>query len=269
MHAQAMGQLPHISVVMPTFNQARFLPEALESVFNQICSSFELIVIDDGSTDQTPEILQQYRARFPFTVIRQENQKLPRALNAGFRVARGDYLTWTSSDNVMLPQMLQVLGETLDQHLNVGLVYADWELIDEQSRSVGVVRTLDFDPYLLMRVNYINACFMYRRLCQTTVGLYDADYLYAEDWEYWFRISRFYRMLRVPCVLYRYRIHSDSLTATQVMSRGDGRTSGYQKLAMSFRRQRLGWYLSKLKWEALRLKLGRDPQVALSRGAGR
>jgi len=250
---------PRVSVVLPTYNQAEYLPQALDSVLNQTWRDYELIVVNDGSTDDTPRILDEYQQRYGFAVIHQENQKLPRALNTGFRLARGQYLTWTSSDNVMLPHMLEVLVDALDCHPQVGLVYADWEIIDEHGTVIGAAQTLDFDRYLLMRTNYIRACFLYRRACQDAVGLYDPEYIHAEDWEYWLRLSRRFRMMRVPQVLYQYRMHSSSLTEAEVMTQTDGQSEGYRKLAAGFRARPWAWYFSKLKWEWRRLRLGRDP----------
>lgn len=261
--SQVGGGSPCISVVLPTYNQAEYLPQALDGILNQTCRDYELIVVNDGSTDDTPRILDEYQQGYDFTVIHQENQKLPRALNTGFRMARGQYLTWTSSDNVMLPHMLEMLADALDCYPQVGLVYADWEVIDEHGQVIGVVQTLDFDRYLLMRVNYINACFLYRRACQDAVGLYDPEYIYAEDWEYWLRISSSFEMMRVPQVLYQYRIHDSSLTKKDVLTEDEGRSIGYRKLTASFHARPWAWYFSRLKWGWLRLKLGQDPRLYL------
>ena len=259
---------PRVSVVLPTYNQAEYLPQALDGVFSQTWHDYELIVVNDGSTDDTPRILDEYQRRYSFTVIHQENQKLPRALNTGFRRARGQFLTWTSSDNVMLPNMLEVLVDALNSNPQVGLAYADWGVIDEHGAVIGAVQTYDYDRYLLMRANFINACFLYRRACQDKVGLYDPEFIYAEDWEYWLRISRFFKMARVPQVLYQYRVHSSSLTEMDVLGELEGRSVGYRKLAASFRARPWAWYFSKLKWEWLRLKLGRDPGQHLQHYVG-
>ena len=270
MTSQVKPDRPRVSVVLPTYNQAEFLPQALDSVLNQTWRDYELIVINDGSTDGTRRILDGYQERYGdgLRVVHQENRRLPGALNAGFGLARGEYLTWTSSDNCMLPRMLEVLVDALDCHPQVGLVYADWEVIDEDGAVFGVVRTFDFDRDLLMRANYINACFLYRRACQEAVGLYDPAYIHAEDWEYWWRISRRFDVMRVPQVLYQYRLHSGSLTETDVLTQVDGQSEGYRRLAAGFQAGRRGWYLSRLKWVWLRLRLGQDPGLYLQ-GAGR
>ncbi len=254
---------PYVSVVLPTYNQAGYLPAALDGVFNQTWQDFELIVVNDGSTDNTADVLAEYQQRYDFKVIHKQNGKLPRALNTGFEQVCGKYLTWTSSDNIMLPAMLETLVGALDENPDVGFVYADWEVIDEDDELVGTVRTLEHDLHLLMRVNYVNACFMYRRACQQKVGLYDPDYILAEDWEYWWRIARSFKLMRVPRILYQYRVHSTSLTSLEVLTEKQGRSVGYQKLLADFRSKPLDWYLSRLKYEWLKLRLGQDPQLYL------
>jgi glycosyltransferase involved in cell wall biosynthesis len=243
---------PLVSVILPCYNQAEYLPDALNSILTQTWTNFELIAVDDGATDHTPQILDEYANRFPqMRVIHQPNQKLPTALNTGFQAAKGDLLTWTSSDNMLLPSMLSTLVKALQDNPGVGLVYADWQVIDGDGKLVATIRTLDYDRFLLMRTNFINACFLYRRACQETVGLYDAAYLYAEDWEYWLRIARKFRMLRVPETLYQYRDHGGSLTNAVVKSQAKPRP-GLERLLAELKSNRPAWFWSKVKLEWLR-----------------
>jgi glycosyltransferase involved in cell wall biosynthesis len=242
---------PLVSIILPTYNQANYLPATLDSICRQTYHNFELIVVNDGSTDRTPQVLEEYHLSCPYRIIHQQNKKLPGALNTGFTEAHGQYLTWTSSDNILLPNMLAVLVEALNKNPEIGLVYADWETIDQNGNFCSVVHTLDYDPYILMRKNFVNACFLYRRECQEKVGLYNPEYIYAEDWEYWYRISRKFKMCRVPEVLYQYRIHQDSMTSTGVLTQKRGKSTGYLKLYKDFRSNPFRWYYSKLKWELL------------------
>lgn len=250
-----------VSVVMPTYNQAHFLPEALDGVFTQTYPHFELIVVDDGSTDHTAQVLADYRQRHEFVVITQENQRLPRALNAGFAQTRGEYLTWTSSDNVMLPDMLAVLVQALEADPAVGLVYADRFLMDDDGNDLGRFDLPDYDPYLLLHANLVHCCFLYRKECMERVGLFDPEFIYGEDWEYWIRISQYYAMKRVPQALYRYRMHRTSMTSELV--RGTAGNMAYQEFALCMRkRMPVRWLIGKLKWRWLRYVNPTHPVVA-------
>ena len=236
-----------VSVVLPVYNQEAYLPASLDSVFTQTYMNYELIVVDDGSTDSTPEILAEYQQQHRFIVIRQSNAGLPGALNTGFTKAQGEYLTWTSSDNIMLPDMLQVLVQGLDSDRTVGLVYADRYLIDDDGNDLGLLNVPDYDPYLLLHTDLVQCCFLYRRECMTQVGLYDPEFVYGEDWEYWIRISQFYAMKRVPKALYRYRLHRRSMTS-EIMH-GTARSMGYDAFASRIRdRMPIRCMIGKLKW---------------------
>ncbi len=241
-----------VSIVMPTYNQAHFLREALDGVFAQTYPAYELIVVDDGSTDDTARILAEYRQHHDFQIITQENQRLPRALNAGFNHAQGQYLTWTSSDNIMLPDMLAVLARALDAEAStVGLVYADRYLIDDDGNNLGRFDLPDYDRYLLLHANLVHCCFLYRRQCMERIGLFDPGFIYGEDWEYWIRMSRYYSMKHIPQALYRYRLHRTSMTSEIV--RGTANNIPYAEFACRVRRRMPArWWIGKFKWRWLR-----------------
>lgn len=253
--------MPLVSIVLPTYNQARYLPEALDSVFAQTWPHYELIVVDDGSSDETADILADYSRRYSFLVIRQENRGLPHALNTGFKHTQGEYLTWTSSDNVMLPEMLTVLVRSLIADPSVGLVYADRYLIDEHGNNLGRFNLPDYSPYLLLHINLVHCCFLYRRECMIRVGNYDPKFIYGEDWEYWIRISQYYKMKRIPQALYRYRVHSASMTSDLI--RGTAQNMGYAEFAARIRRRMpVRWYIGKVLWWWLRIWRPKNPVIA-------
>ena len=162
--------VPRVSVVMATYNQARYIQAALDSIRNQTFTDFELIVVNDGCTDETPAILRGYQCCWPFILLDQANQGQARSLNNGFAVAQGEYLTWTSSDNILLPHMLTTLVSALDGRQAVGLVYSDWDVIDGEGQLTHHVHTVDYDRLKLLRHNFVNASFLYRRSCQQCVG---------------------------------------------------------------------------------------------------
>lgn len=234
------------SIVMPTYNQAQYLPEALEGVFGQTYHPRELIVVNDGSTDDTSAVLADYRQLHNFTLIEQENQGLPRALNAGFARAGGEYLTWTSSDNIMLPEMLETLVHALEKDPKVGLVYSDLYLMDETGDELYRFNTIDYDPHWLLYTNLVHCSFLYRRACMDRVGGYDPDFHYSEDWEYWIRISKHHKMKHVPEVLYRYRVHGTTMTAE--LKQGTADEMGWRPFSAAVRRQMpIRWWVHRLK----------------------
>lgn len=249
-----------VSIVLPTYNQAHYLPAALDSIFDQVYPDYELIVVNDGSTDDTSAVLDEYQNRHSFIRVDQDNQKLPRALNSGFARATGAYLTWTSSDNILMPSMLSVLVEALDDDGTVGLVYADFHAIDDKGKDLGRFRVPDYDRHLLLQVNLVHCCFLYRRECMTQVGLFDPEFVYGEDWEYWVRISKLYSMKRVPRALYRYRLHRKSMTGELV--RGAACSMGHAAFTRRIReRMPVRWWIGKLKWHWLRISNPKHPVV--------
>jgi GT2 family glycosyltransferase len=126
-----------VSVIIPTFNRSRFLGEALDSVLVQSHRDFEVIVIDDGSTDGTPELVAEYAARDDrIRSHRQANAGVSRARNAGLDLAKGDHIAFLDSDDAWQPWHLELMLAGLARHPNVGLIWAEADLVDESGRIV-------------------------------------------------------------------------------------------------------------------------------------
>jgi len=139
------------------------------------------------------------------------NSGIPRALNVGFALARGRKLTWTSSDNEMLPQCLATLSSYLDDHPQIGLVYASHHNVGLRTAPT---RKPPFNIDVLRRgKNVIGPCFMYRREIAELVGPYDPECLGAEDYDVWLRMSEVTQIASIPDLLYTYRHHAHSMSA--------------------------------------------------------
>jgi len=205
---------PRVSVVLPVYNHLRFLPEAIGSVLAQTYRDFELVIVNDGSTDGTREYLDGLHDP-RIVVLHQENCRLPGALNTGFAHARGELLTWTSADNHCAPIFLEALVGALDQHPDAGFAYAAFAWIDDESRITGIHRDQEVSVRSLLKQNPGIAAFLYRRSCQEAAGLYDPALDGAEDWDMWIRIVERTAAVYVPEILYYYRLHADSMTSTQ------------------------------------------------------
>ena len=204
---------PLVSIVLPTHNGSAFLHASLESCVEQTYANWELIVVDDASTDETPEVIQHFVERDARirTIRHPRNIRLPAALNSGFAVARGEYLTWTSDDNKYRPHALAEMVGFLEEHPDTGMVYADYSIIgknDELIRAIQV-RAIKYLP----EANFVGGCFMYRRSVAATIGEYSSDLFLVEDWDYWFRVSSRFHVAPLHRDLYLYRKHDGSLTA--------------------------------------------------------
>jgi glycosyltransferase involved in cell wall biosynthesis len=207
---------PLVSIVLPTYNGSKYLATAIDSCLAQTCPSWELILVDDCSTDSTPQIIADYAARdCRIRPIRHEtNKRLPGGLNTGHNAARGEFLTWTSDDNVLRPAFLQEMVGFLQSNPSVGLVYSDQALIDDEGRVIDHIVVLP--PEDMPFSNSVRASFLYRRSVWEKVGPYDAEMLYAEDYDYWLRVFAVCRIAALHKELYDYRLHSQSLTARQL-----------------------------------------------------
>ena len=210
-----------VSVVLPVYNQAELLEESIESVLSQRYENFELIIVDDGSTDGVEKILDKYATHPKILIFTQGNQKLPAALSTGFANANGEFFTWTSADNIMLPNQLMEQVRFLRENDFIQMVYCNYELIDEQgrpferlsTRSTNVVNTDQDVESLNYTYNFINACFLYRRYVATIIGNYD-PYMYgAEDYDYWMRINDHFAIQHIGRKesYYKYRLHDNTI----------------------------------------------------------
>ena len=202
-----------VSIVLPTYNRAHMILPAAASCLEQTYRNIEVLVVDDGSTDDTPTILRQAAAQDRrLRYLRQEAAQLPAALNTGFRAARGEFLTWTSDDNAYEPNAIELMVTYLREHPEVGLVYCDYQVIDSKGELVRLSRRKP--PSTLQKKNCVGACFMYRRSVADVVGEYDHEAFLAEDYDYWLRISKAVPLAHLAGVApYRFRIHEASLSS--------------------------------------------------------
>jgi glycosyltransferase involved in cell wall biosynthesis len=224
-----VGQPGLVSVILPVYNQAKTMVESINSVLQQSYPQLELIIVNDGSTDNTSRVLEAYAHHPHLTLINQPHQHLPTALNCGFQAARGEFLTWTSADNLMHPRQVECLVNYLQAHTNVALVYADFELIDDEGcfiedAAAVMMRGQPHTPIVRTkhepeRLNIgcecvIGPCFMYRSFLRLLIGNYNPNLTGSEDYDYWIRIHNFFKVnhLDDDQPLYRYRLHSQRIS---------------------------------------------------------
>lgn len=204
-----------VSIVLPVYNGELNVGNAISSVLNQTYRNWELIIVNDCSTDGTSEVVKQYAEQDPRIKIMNNaiNLKLPATLNVGFRNASGKYYTWTSDDNLYKEDAIEKMVEALESAPDYDMVYANYTIIDAENHEISKA-CLD-NPGDLIIGNVIGACFLYTSQIAKQVGEYDVNLFLAEDYDYWIRIWRAGKILHIDDNLYYYRRHPRSLSETK------------------------------------------------------
>lgn len=208
--------MPKVSIVLPTYNGQKYIRESIESVINQTFQDWELIIVNDCSTDSTPVIVEEFAdldARIK-VIHNDTNKKLPASLNIGFDSAKGEYYTWTSDDNYYLPQAIEEMVNYLDNHGDEQMVVADMDIIDANNQFITSCE--QYNDTKMYVNDCVGACFMYRKQVLNTIGIYDENMFLVEDYEYWLRILFYYGTIgHINKTLYIYRAHAGNLTSTR------------------------------------------------------
>ena len=193
---------PLVSVIVPCYNQGRYLSEAIDSILDQTYSPIEIIVVDDGSTDNTSEVAQRYASLIKY--VFQNNQGLSAARNTGIKNSSGEYLQFLDSDDRLEPDKIRVQADLLNQHPEIGIVYGDVRYFtdgnpderkygfDENSQAWVINRWYNPSPFftklLINNVMAVN-CALVRCHIFERVGFFDERLRAVEDWEFWIRCA--------------------------------------------------------------------------------
>jgi glycosyltransferase involved in cell wall biosynthesis len=209
-----------VSLVIATYNHARFLGEALDSAVAQTLEGVEVVVVDDGSTDDTEAVLARYGGRL--RVIRQPNRGLAAARNTGLAAARGTYVSFLDADDVLMPTKLAEQAAILDRAPTVGWTYCD--VLIETTATGAEMRASERFGYgvrvlegwlfpELIHGNFIPAIApLVRRTVLDAAGGFDERLTALEDWDLWLRLSLIAEVRYSPAVLVRYRVHPGGMS---------------------------------------------------------
>lgn len=196
-----------VSIVVPAYNHARFLPQAIDSVLAQTHADVELIVLDDGSTDETAKVLAGYGRKFFWET--QTNMGQAATLNKGWSMARGEVLGYLSADDYLHPEAVQRALESLRSHPDAVAAYPDFVQVDEQSRPLRTIRAPEFsyEDMVLRGVCPPGPGTFFRRSAYRAAGGWDPRLRRIPDYEYWLRLSEQGPFVHIPEVLAYYRVH--------------------------------------------------------------
>lgn len=203
-----------LSVVIPCYNHGEFILQAIASVESCQAKVYEILIVNDGSTDPlTQKVLQALSDR-GYSVIHQENQGLAIARNHGISLAKGRYILPLDSDNKIRPNYITKAIEILDNEPEVGVVYGNFEFFGGVT---GVQEVPEFDINLILRGNYIDACAVFRKTAWQDAGGYDGkipEQLGYEDWDFWLSVAeKGWHFYHIDEVLFDYRLRSNSMVS--------------------------------------------------------
>jgi glycosyltransferase involved in cell wall biosynthesis len=202
---------PLVSIAMPTFNRAHLVGQAIDAILGQTYPHLELIIVNDGSRDSTPDVLDDYARRDSrIRVIHKENEGIPDTVNRGWREARGTYVTWTSDDNLYHDNAIATMVNYLETHGDVALVYTDCRYIDGDGKILGCPQGLE--PQRLEDYCAIAGCLLFRRDVFDHLAMFRREWKRCHDFDFYHRVYKKFRVARIPEVHYDYRLHAASMT---------------------------------------------------------
>ena len=222
---------PLVSIILPTYNCASFLPHSIGTILSQTYNSYEIIVIDDGSTDNTKEVLYPFMQRIKY-IRSEQNKGLPTARNIGIRPAQGKYIAFIDADDLWLPEKLQTDIEYFETHPEVSMVYSKHINVDEKGEDLnGNTRKQlpsgNIFLQLFSEQNFvISSSVVVRKEVFETTGLFDEQLVNCQDWDMWLRIAFHFKVAGInkPLVKYRHNPHSLSKNRNNVLK--------YQKIVI-------------------------------------
>ena len=209
-----MSEKPLVSIVTPSFNQAKFLRRTIDSVLSQNYLNLEYIIIDGGSQDGSVDVIKDYEDQLTYWESNPDRGQTD-AINKGFAKAKGQYLAWLNSDDVYLPGAIESAVAYLETHPDVGMVYGDCSFIDAQDRKIGMFPAAQTD-YDRLRRGYVHIpqqASFFRGDLWRRVGPLDPSFYFAMDYDLWVRLAKIAPLVYVPGEVWAsFRLHGDAKT---------------------------------------------------------
>lgn len=228
-----------ITVLMPVYNGEKYLRQAMDSILNQTYRNFEFLVINDGSTDSSEEIILSYKDERIRYIKNETNLRLIATLNKGIELAAGKYIARMDADDISEPERLQIQYSFMEQHPEVAICGSWFNIIGHEERVVKYVR--DHNSIMLKMFYQCHFChpsvILRKEMLETFDHKFDPTFLHAEDYDFFVRIGEQYKLANIQQVLLHYRHHEMSVSSANVSTQADNsiRVKRYlfEKLGMS------------------------------------
>ncbi len=245
---------PKVTVLMSVYNGEKYLREAIDSILCQTFKNFEFLIIDDGSTDSSAEIIRSYTDPRIRLIQNEKNIGLTRSLNKGLKLAKGEYIARMDADDISLPERLEKQVVFLNQNKCVGLVGTYYVMVNERGKEIHTMNShfegKDLKEKLLELNPFGHGSVMFRAECIEQVGPYRQQFKSAQDRDFWLRISEVYNVANIPEILYKWRFNSKSISVV-----GKIQQSKYASLAVELAKERRQFGKDKLQ-KATREEIG-------------
>lgn len=203
---------PLVTVYLVNHNYGKYIESAITSVLSQTINNYELIIIDDGSSDNSKEIIEKFMQHEKVYVIYQKNKGLNVTNNIAIRASKGKYIMRLDADDYLDENAISVMSGVLDRNPDVSMVFPDYYLMSEKGDVQEIVRRHDFQKVELYDQPPHGACTMIRRECLIELGGYDETYRCQDSWDLWMKFIEQYKVKNVNLPLFYYRQHVESLT---------------------------------------------------------
>lgn len=206
---------PLVTIITPVYNQKQYIEETIESVLSQDYPNLEYIVVDDGSTDGTFDVIQKYQGKVK--LLRHQNMGQYATVNKAFPLSNGEIIGIVNSDDPLLPGAVTKIVDELLSHLEILVVYPDWNLIDEKGNFLKAEKTHEYNMVDMVRWQHCMpgpAAFFRRGVYEELSGR-NPEYRFVADFDFWLRASLLGPFKRIPEVLATFRIHPGSITVSQ------------------------------------------------------
>lgn len=223
-----MSTCPRVSVLMPVYNGEKYLHQAIDSILGQTFTDFEFLIINDGSTDSSAEIIESYNDPRIRLVHNKTNLKLIETLNKGIRLARGQYIARMDCDDISMPERLSKQVVFMDAHPEVNILGTGFYVIDSKGKSsYKVLFPLNHHFLSWSLCFYCPICHpstIIRKDALLKIGGYDPKMLHAEDYDLWRRLSKKTKLANLPEILLCLRKHKDSVCSTNLLLHNENST---------------------------------------------
>jgi glycosyltransferase involved in cell wall biosynthesis len=228
---ERVSDVPLVSIITPAYNRASYLVETIESVLLQDYPRIEYIVLDDGSKDNTLDVLKRYDGRITWET--HPNMGETKTVNKGFSMAHGDIVAVVNSDDPLLPGAISAAVGFMQSHPYVLVAYPDWNFIDAASKTMSHVQVREYDYSYMVSHHHCTpgpGAFIRRRAFELT-KMRDAEFKYVADFEYWLRLGLYGPFARIPRTLATFRVHADSAS---VAAKGQAMATEHIRLMCTF-----------------------------------